>query len=78
MKTQKETYAQGLASLDLNSTSGRAYENYDIKEGEIVVTKATSRKQKHAVVISSLNGGDDEAVVGGQQHRRQGHPTLAG
>lgn len=58
MRTQKDSSAQGNTTLDLNNMSGRAYENFDIKEGEIVVTKTTSRKSKHAVVISSLNGAD--------------------
>lgn len=58
MRTQKDSSAQGNTALDLNNMSGRAYENFDIKEGEIVVTKKTSRKSKHAVVISSLNGAD--------------------
>ena len=61
MKSQKENDAKGSSTLDLNNANGKAYENFDIKEGEIVVSKITSRKSKHAVVISSLNGADDVA-----------------
>lgn len=48
--------------LGLNDQTGRiAYENFDIKEGELVFTKkvAASRSSTDAYVISSLNGAND-------------------
>lgn len=48
--------------LGLNDQTGRiAYENFDIKEGELVFTKkvAASRSTTDAYVISSLNGAND-------------------
>tara|TARA_B110001452_G_scaffold267615_1_gene278493 strand:+ start:7385 stop:8161 length:777 start_codon:yes stop_codon:yes gene_type:complete len=73
MRTQKESDVGGNTALDLNNNSGRAYENFDIKEGEIVVTKKTNRKGKHTTVISSLNGGDSIATVGNSDadHKRK-------
>jgi len=54
--------AQSGDKLGLNDQTGRiAYENFDIKEGELVFTKkvAASRSTTDAYVISSLNGAND-------------------